>query len=80
MIETILIVTAVVWLFLCGIALALIEQRKDSKKIQEDLREMIFKSTQKTIVHAAMSIFFLYLVLPLSIVFSLYHIISWRKK
>ena len=80
MIETILIVTAVVWLFLCGIALALIEQRKDSKKIQEDLREMIFRSAQKTIFHAAMSIVFLYIVLPLSIVFSLYHIIQWRKK
>jgi len=32
MVETILIVTAVVWLFLCGIALALIEQQKDTRR------------------------------------------------
>lgn len=68
----VIVILFFVWCALSGIALWLIHLRKDKVSVKENLTE--------TIKNNKLSVLFVFIFLPISILFSLFHLIKTKRK
>lgn len=69
-----LIFLPLIWLMLGIIAVSLIRCRKDAARVKGDILNLITVAISKNHFHLLMTLLYLYLIMPISIIFSINHL------